>query len=74
MPSSIKIDGRVLAPQDKFRVAMSSYLSTGGDGFTVFMQGTDQLGGDIDVDALVDYFRAHSPVRPGPQNRILRID
>ena len=74
IPSSIKIDGRVVGPQDKFRVAMSSYLSTGGDGFTLFMQGTDQLGGDIDVDALVDYFRAHSPVRPGPQNRILRID
>jgi 5'-nucleotidase len=74
VPSSIKVGGRVVGPQDKVRVAMNSYLATGGDGFTVFMEGTDQLGGDIDVDALVDYFRARSPVRPGPQNRIIRVD
>ena len=73
-PESIKIGGRVIAPNERVRVATNNFLASGGDGFTVFREGTDQLGGDIDIDALVAYFRAHSPVRPGPQNRISRLD
>jgi len=71
---SIKLGGRVVAPNDKVRAATNSFLAAGGDGFSVFQEGTDQLGGDIDVDALVAYFKTHSPVRPGPQNRIIRLD
>ncbi len=73
-PASIKIGGRVLGPDERVRVAMNNFLASGGDGFTGFQEGTDQLGGDIDVDALVAYFRTHSPVGPGAQNRIVRLD
>ncbi len=51
---------------------MNSFLSSGGDGFSVFTQGTNQIGGAVDIDALEAYFRANSPVAPGPQNRITR--
>ena len=74
MPRSIKIAGRIIAPNERVRVAMNNFLAPGGDGFLVFREGTDQLGGDLDIDALVAYFKTHSPVGPGPQNRILRID
>jgi hypothetical protein len=37
-------------------------------------EGADRVGGLIDLDALVAYVKAHSPVAPGPQNRIIRID
>ncbi len=40
--------------------------SDGGDGFTVFTQCTNPLGGEIDIDAFVRYFGAHSPVSPPP--------
>lgn len=73
-PASVKIGGRVIAPNEHVRVATNNFLASGGDGFTVFREGTDQIGGDIDVDALVAYFRTHSPVSPGPQNRITRLD
>ena len=73
-PASIKIGGRVLGPDERVRVAMNNFLASGGDGFTGFQEGTDQLGGDINVDALVAYFRTHSPVGPGAQNRIIRLD
>ena len=56
-----------------YRVAMNNFLADGGDGFTVFREGTDQLGGEIDLDALVAYFMANSPVGPGPQDRITRL-
>ena len=49
---------------------MNNFLATGGDGFTVFNQGTDQLGGDVDIDAFVGYFQQNSPVAPGPRDRI----
>lgn len=71
-PASIKIDGVTVDPAANYRVTMNSFLATGGDRFSVFTQCTNQLGGEVDVDALVRYFVQHSPVGPGPQNRITR--
>jgi hypothetical protein len=31
-------------------VKVNSFLAEGGDGFTVLRQGTDRLGGDVDLD------------------------
>jgi 5'-nucleotidase len=55
------VDGVEVMPTDSFRVTMNSFLAFGGDGFTVFNGGTDPLGGDVDIDALVDYFAANEP-------------
>jgi 5'-nucleotidase len=52
------VDGTEVQPTDTFRVTMNSFLAAGGDGFTVFNQGTDALGGAQDIDALVAYFAA----------------
>jgi 5'-nucleotidase len=62
-----------IAPADTFRVTMNSFLATGGDGFTVFNQGTDPLGGDVDIDALAAYLTAAGAagVAVPPQNRIV---
>ena len=56
-----------------YRVAMNNFLATGGDGFTVFNEGTDQLGGEVDIDAAVNYFLKNSPVAPGPRDRVTRL-
>jgi 5'-nucleotidase-like protein len=58
--------GNLEPPGASYRVAMNNFLADGGDGFTVFREGTDQLGGEIDLDALVNYFMKQSPVGPGP--------
>ncbi len=71
---SMALHGRVIAAADKLRVAASDFLIAGGDGFTVLEEGGDPIVGQVDVDALADYFRAHSPVAPGPRNRIVRVD
>jgi 5'-nucleotidase len=70
--SSLRINGAAVVPATQYRVAMNSFLAAGGDGFTVFKEGTNQLGGDIDIDALVAYFQAKQSVAPGPRNRIAR--
>ena len=71
---SIQINGRRIAPTDRIRVAASDFLLGGGDGLTVFTEGTDRLAAGADIAALVDYFKARSPIAPPPQNRIVRID
>jgi 5'-nucleotidase len=73
VPDSVKIDGVLVDKDASYRVAMNNFLASGGDGFSVFNEGTDPLGGEIDLDALVNYFMHNSPVGPGPQNRITRV-
>jgi 5'-nucleotidase len=55
-----------------YRVTMNNFLASGGDGFTVFNQGTNALGGAQDIDALVAYFGSFLPgaVPNPPVNRI----
>ena len=67
--ASIMINGVPINPTATYRVTVNSFLADGGDGFAV-VQGTDRLGGAVDTDALEAYFVTHSPVPPGPQNRI----
>ena len=44
-----------------YRVAMNSFLASGGDNFTVFRDGTDAVDGGQDVDALEAYVAAAKP-------------
>ncbi|HEX7188245.1 MAG TPA: bifunctional metallophosphatase/5'-nucleotidase [Actinomycetes bacterium] len=71
---SITIDGTPIVAGDTYRVTTNNFLATGGDGFSVFTQCEEPLGGAIDIDALVSYFEANSPVAPGPMNRITRLN
>ncbi len=59
---SIQIGGRRIGPGDRVRVAASDFLLNGGDGFTVFGESTERLASGADIQALVDYFTARSPV------------
>ena len=69
------VNGVEVQPTDTFRVTMNNFLATGGDGFTVFNEGTSPLGGAIDLDALVAYFGANEPtgIAVPPLNRIVAI-
>ena len=71
--ASITINGVPVDPNATYRVTVNSFLADGGDNFSVLREGTDRLGGDLDLDALEAYFAANSPVSPGPQDRILMV-
>ena len=73
-PSTIFVDGAVVDPAASYRVTVNSFLASGGDGFTVLVEGTDRLGGAVDVDALEAYLQANSPLSPPALGRITRID
>ncbi len=69
------VNGVEVTANATFRVTMNNFLATGGDGFTVFNEGTDPLGGAVDLDALVSYFGAKEPagIAVPPLTRIVPI-
>ena len=67
---NIQINGTPVTDTGTYRVTVNSFLADGGDNYPVLAQGTDRLGGEVDLDALVAYFEDNSPVAPGPQNRV----
>ncbi len=73
VPGSAMLNGTPLDPLAPYRVAMNNFLGAGGDGFSVFTEGTNTLGGEVDLDAFVQYLMAHDPVPAPPMNRITRL-
>jgi len=71
---SIVIQGMHLTPGARIRITLNNFLAMGGDGFKAFTEGTMQVGGAVDIDALAAYLKTRSPVAPHPQERIVRTD
>jgi 5'-nucleotidase len=69
-PASIMINNVVVDPAASYRITVNNFLATGGDNFSVLTQGTNQLGGAQDIDALEAYLTANAPVAPATLNRI----
>jgi len=71
--SSIVIQGRRLEPSDRVRVAAPDFVIDSGL-YPALRAGAERKAGVIDIDALVAYVKTHSPLVPGPQDRIRRLD
>ena len=71
--SSVRINGAPLVPDQRYRVVTSNFLWGGGDDNTALGTATDPVTMGIDVDVVADYFSSHSPVEPGPQDRIRQV-
>ncbi|MBX6768137.1 MAG: bifunctional metallophosphatase/5'-nucleotidase [Actinomadura rubrobrunea] len=68
--SGITVNGQPVDPDATYRVAANNFLLGGGDGFTVFTEGKDQVLGPIDLDAFQAYLEANSPISPPALDRI----
>jgi 5'-nucleotidase len=68
-PATISLNGVVLNPTASYTVAASNFLADGGDSYSAFVNGTPRTGGKVDLDALVDYLKAHPGVGPVPAAR-----
>jgi 5'-nucleotidase/UDP-sugar diphosphatase len=61
-----------IKPDATYRVVTNNFMLTGGDGYSVLQAGANKLDtGFIDVDVTAEYVRAHSPISPAVQGRIL---
>jgi 5'-nucleotidase len=60
--------GTVLQPSKTYRVTINNFLSTGGDGFTSFLNGSGAIGGAQDIDALTAYLANYKAPGQLPYN------
>jgi 2',3'-cyclic-nucleotide 2'-phosphodiesterase (5'-nucleotidase family) len=59
---------------DTVRFVTNDFMYTGGDGYTVFIQGQDVLQtGDPLLNVTADYIAAHQPVNPVVDGRITQV-
>ncbi|HEY5959428.1 MAG TPA: bifunctional metallophosphatase/5'-nucleotidase, partial [Polyangiaceae bacterium] len=66
------------SPIDKaadYSIAVNNFLATGGDNFTVLTRGRNQVGGPVDLDALITYVQSlPQPISVTTQSRIVRVE
>ena len=70
---SMRLHGSVIRPDQPYRITVNNFLAEGGDGFRVLRDGVDRVGGPVDVDALSEYLKQQSAVRPLAPDRVPRI-
>jgi 2',3'-cyclic-nucleotide 2'-phosphodiesterase (5'-nucleotidase family) len=71
-PAGISGPATPIGPADTVRFVTNDFMYTGGDGYTVFAQGTNVLQpGDDLLQVTIDYITANSPVGPVVEGRIV---
>jgi 5'-nucleotidase len=67
--------GALLDPAALYRVTVNSFIAAGGDNFSVLVEGTNRVIGQVDLDALVNYVESlPQPIQAGIEGRITRIN
>jgi len=56
--SDIRVGGVPVDPMASYAVTVNNFMATGGDNFTVLLRGRNQVGGDVDLDALIAHVRS----------------
>lgn len=70
---SIRIGGAPVDPSRSYRIAMNEFIAGGGDGFAALAPKPVEVSCGTDLDALVAYISAHSPIAAPRGNRISGI-
>jgi len=68
--ASVTIGGTPITADGTYRITANNFVADGGDGFSVFTQGTNRFVGGLDIDAFVAYLTANSPITGPATNRI----
>jgi 2',3'-cyclic-nucleotide 2'-phosphodiesterase (5'-nucleotidase family) len=69
--SALTLNGVPIDPDATYRVTVNAFLAAGGDNFPTLAQGTArQDNGFNDLNVLVDYLTANSPVTPDTASRV----
>jgi 5'-nucleotidase len=71
--SNIAIGGVPVDPAATYRITVNSFLAGGGDRFLVLREGTNRVGGALDLDAFEAYFASTTQAAPLPTPALDRI-
>jgi len=76
--SSVKLNGVALDPTATYNVTANNFLADGGDNFVTFRtvrdSGVPRLDGGNDLEALINYLGAFSPVAPPGTDRVNELN
>lgn len=73
LAETMMLDGALVLPDKRYRIAVNSFLADGGDHFAVLKDGLNRTQGDNDLNALREYLSVRGPTVPLlPQGRICR--
>jgi 5'-nucleotidase len=71
----VRRNGAPIDRQASFSVTVNSFMAAGGDNFTVLPQGQNQIGGPLDLDALIAYIQGlPQPFSAAIEGRIVRMN
>ena len=59
---SMLLKGKEIDPAERYRVTVNNFLASGGDGFSVLIQGTDAFDAGLDLDALESWLATNPTV------------
>ncbi len=73
--SNVRLNGVAFDPAATYQVAVNNFLADGGDNFGTFAEvdPTVRLDGGQDIDALIAYLDAESPIAPPPTSRVTEL-
>ena len=71
---SVRLDGREVARDGRYRIVANDFLVEGGEGHGVLARGTDRVAGPLDVAALESYVSSGETTAAEPDARVTRID
>lgn len=71
----VRRNGALIDRQSIFSVTVNNFMAAGGDNFTMLLQGQNQVGGPIDLDALIAYIKSlPQPFSAMIDGRITRLN
>ncbi len=71
----VRRNGSPIDREATFSVTVNNFMAAGGDNFTVLLQGRNQVGGPLDLDALIAYIQAlPQPFSAAVEGRIVRLN
>ncbi|MCO7237968.1 5'-nucleotidase C-terminal domain-containing protein [Aeromicrobium sp. CnD17-E] len=72
--TSLRVDGKAVDPAATYKVAVPSFLASGGDNFRAFAEGTSVDTGLLDYEVWIDHLKAESPVAPDFARHAVQVE
>ncbi|WP_233567071.1 bifunctional 2',3'-cyclic-nucleotide 2'-phosphodiesterase/3'-nucleotidase [Cohnella endophytica] len=72
-----KADGTALDDAAPYTIVVNDFMATGGDGYTLLIQGTNREAGPVDLDATIAYLKsksANGTISAKVENRITKVN
>lgn len=72
--TSLRVDGEAVDAAATYKVAVPSFLASGGDNFRAFAEGTAVDTGLLDYEVWIDHLKAESPVAPDFARHAVQVE